>query len=392
MKRAIIILTTVLQAITIYGQDIKNLSPSTINLLDFSDKRQQEFKQYKVLLEQISLGKKDMISLTVLENKLLEKYDTKEDIWEAIGGGCSWYCGGGPQKVTASSHLKSQNTNSYIADNTHDFNYKTAWVEGVAGYGVGEYLTYYFSENSPRITTVIVANGYIKSPTAYKNNSRVKTLNMYINDKLYSVLNLKDEISEQIFDVDTIGEKNEWQLKFEIAEVYKGDKYDDTVITEIYFDGIDVHCLAKGTKVLMADNSKKSIEELKTGDKVMSIDVKTKEVKTTKVESINKAIHYQLVRYKFKSGLEITSTHDHPFLTDKGWASLAPNKSRQYKGFDNIDKIEKGDQFVSLNTVEELVSIELIKSKEETYTISKLSNGNNFIANGLVVGVEETDY
>jgi hypothetical protein len=24
-------------------------------------------------------------------------------------------------------------------------------------------------------------------------------------------------------------------------EVYKGDKYDDTAITEIYFDGIDVH-------------------------------------------------------------------------------------------------------------------------------------------------------
>lgn len=32
-----------------------------------------------------------------------------------------------------------------------------------------------------------------------------------------------------------------WTLKFEIAEVYKGTKYDDVVITEIYFDGIDVH-------------------------------------------------------------------------------------------------------------------------------------------------------
>jgi hypothetical protein len=32
-----------------------------------------------------------------------------------------------------------------------------------------------------------------------------------------------------------------WSLKFEIMEVYPGDKYKDTVISDIYFDGIDVH-------------------------------------------------------------------------------------------------------------------------------------------------------
>jgi hypothetical protein len=32
-----------------------------------------------------------------------------------------------------------------------------------------------------------------------------------------------------------------WTMRFEIMDVYKGDKYDDTAITEIYFDGIDVH-------------------------------------------------------------------------------------------------------------------------------------------------------
>ena len=30
-------------------------------------------------------------------------------------------------------------------------------------------------------------------------------------------------------------------LKFEIMDVYPGDKYKDTVISDIYFDGIDVH-------------------------------------------------------------------------------------------------------------------------------------------------------
>ncbi|MBC6491823.1 hypothetical protein BC349_12245 [Flavihumibacter stibioxidans] len=32
-----------------------------------------------------------------------------------------------------------------------------------------------------------------------------------------------------------------WALQFEITAVYPGAKYDDTAITEIYFDGIDVH-------------------------------------------------------------------------------------------------------------------------------------------------------
>jgi hypothetical protein len=32
-----------------------------------------------------------------------------------------------------------------------------------------------------------------------------------------------------------------WSIKFEILEVYPGEKYQDAAITEIYFDGIDVH-------------------------------------------------------------------------------------------------------------------------------------------------------
>lgn len=32
-----------------------------------------------------------------------------------------------------------------------------------------------------------------------------------------------------------------WTLQFEIVAVYPGAKYEDTAITEIYFDGIDVH-------------------------------------------------------------------------------------------------------------------------------------------------------
>ncbi|MFN7491995.1 MAG: NADase-type glycan-binding domain-containing protein, partial [Cyclobacteriaceae bacterium] len=129
--------------------------------------------------------------------------------------------------------------------------YKTAWVEGVPGYGIGESLTYHFPPHTPRITKIIVVNGYAKSPKAWSENSRVKKLKLYINNKPIAILNLQDTRAEQIFTFDPIGNANredkalrsmpQWTMKFEIMGVYKGEKYDDTAITEIYFDGIDVH-------------------------------------------------------------------------------------------------------------------------------------------------------
>lgn len=41
--------------------------------------------------------------------------------------------------------------------------------------------------------------------------------------------------------MDALQLKKDWTLKFEILEVYEGSKYSDTVISEIYFNGIDVH-------------------------------------------------------------------------------------------------------------------------------------------------------
>jgi hypothetical protein len=47
--------------------------------------------------------------------------------------------------------------------------------------------------------------------------------------------------------VDTVGygpdveNAPKWTLKFEIKEVYPGTKYQDCVIADFIFDGIDVH-------------------------------------------------------------------------------------------------------------------------------------------------------
>jgi hypothetical protein len=135
----------------------------------------------------------------------------------------------------------------YAAENAHDFSIVTAWVEGVAGNGEGEYLKYAFPGICPRITAVLIHNGYVKNKDVWRDNGRVKKLLMYYNDKPYAVLNLKNTMDLQRFEVGILGNEDRceaspvWSIKFEILEVYPGDKYDDTVITEIYFDGIDVH-------------------------------------------------------------------------------------------------------------------------------------------------------
>ena len=163
-----------------------------------------------------------------------------EDLYSAC---CSWYCGGEVKSVVASSCLPPVSSFDYKGENAHDFSHVSVWA--TKGKGIGESLTYTFEGRCPRITEVKILNGHVKSKKAWRANSRVKKLRMYYNDKPYAILHLQDSRTLQCFDVDTLGyndgTKPDWTLKFEILEVYTGASCDDTVIAELYFDGIDVH-------------------------------------------------------------------------------------------------------------------------------------------------------
>ncbi len=410
MKRLFTFIFSLIISTTFWGQEVLDLHPTLITPLDFSPERIQKFNSPEVteaalaILDKMNEEGKTLDDLSPEQKEVFEYWDeTKADIWDIIGGGCSWYCGtGAPKKITASSYLKSQGDNTYEPQNAHDLSYKNAWVEGVPGYGIGEYLVYHFHPAGARITDIIIVNGYVKSEAAWKKNSRVKKLKMYINDELYAILNLKDTIAEQRFSVDPIGEKvpenriepaeiPDRTLKFEILDVYKGSKYDDVVITEIYFDGLDVHCFPAGTKITMGDHSLKNIEALEPGDSVITYDPVDQAYKVAFVEKLEAVLHHNLVRYIFEDGDEITATQDHPFLLErKGWSSLKPEKSAVYNGFEDVQVIETGDYFKSASgKAKKLVKVEYLEDEELSYTISKLSNGNNFVANGFVVGVEE---
>ncbi|MEO9871185.1 NADase-type glycan-binding domain-containing protein [Ekhidna sp.] len=235
-----------------WSQEFKVFTPE-VKALDFGVEAQAEWAVKDKAMKALNSGEKSWEELSQKEKTVFEKYgEVYKDMWDIVGEGCSWYCGGGPREVTASSYLQSQGSNIYIPKNAHDLSYKNAWVEGVKGYGIGEFLIYEFAPESPRVTDIIVVNGYVKSESSWRANSRVKKLKVYYNDTPVGILLLEDRIAEQKFKIGQFGKGNRadfeelkkeesWTLKFEILEVYKGDKYDDTVISEIFFDGIDVH-------------------------------------------------------------------------------------------------------------------------------------------------------
>jgi hypothetical protein len=381
----------------------KELNPVEVLPLDFSEAAQAKWTKRDNLLKQLESGVKSWDKLSAAEEQLLEDCpETKENIWDILGGGDGWTVMGGPRDVKASSSLANQGNVSYKAKNAYDLNYRNVWVEGVPGQGIGEYLEYSFPQYGPRITNILIVNGYVKSTAAYQNNSRAKKLKMYVKGKPYAILNLRDEIATQVFEVEPIGTNYPenhngedgvmWPIRFEIMEVYPGAKYEDVVITEIYFDGLDVLCLANGTMITMADGTKTPIEEIREGDAVRTWNENTKNYENAEVKGLACAMHHKLVKYVMESGNEIVATADHPFLLEQSeWTSSNPEASSLYKGFGHVVQLEVGGRLRATTGVEVVKAIEPFTSYQKTYTITKLTNGTNFIANDVITGIEDLD-
>lgn len=148
---------------------------------------------------------------------------------------------GGGFTISASSSLKSSGGIKYIAENVNDHKNFTAWVEGKTGYGIGEYLlfTYDFLKiERPdfQLDQIILQNGYCKSPALWKANSRVKRLSVYFNGDLHVTLNLKDSNEKQVLEIPNIALQGNkiHTIKIKIEDIYKGTKYKDTAISELY--------------------------------------------------------------------------------------------------------------------------------------------------------------
>ena len=156
---------------------------------------------------------------------------------ECACGDCDIY----PHK--ASSTLDSDGENNYRVSNITDRDPRTAWVEGESDYGIGEYF-----EISLNIydLNIGILNGLQKSVRLWKLNSRVKTFKLYFNNIPTCYLRLEDVMTMQYFHIGhdsrgldlrevflLITETNEITCKFEIVDIYPGERWRDVCISEI---------------------------------------------------------------------------------------------------------------------------------------------------------------
>lgn len=379
------------------AQALKVIEPAIGPTPDISDDARKNLQRQKELFAKIDsvvssypdyeTAKQHLTKrqIEIYENE--EEY-SKEDHLDVSKWGCSWYCGGGPDSIFASSVLPPNKKLNYVANNAHDFSLRTAWIEGVAGHGVRESITFRFAKNSPPVTTVEIYNGYMKSDKVWQENGRVKQFKLYVNNKPYALLNLKDIKSKQIFAIDTLqGTDADLYLRFEITEVYPGDKYDDVAVSEIEFDGIGVHCFAKGTLVSTPEGAI-AIEKLKVGDKVFSLNEQTSQIETSTILAVASQKHHNLYELDF-AGVKITATDDHPFFYDNTFYAIRANN--HYGPQSEPLRIGQCVHFlVGQNlVVRRLTAIRRLDACEMTYTISRLDRNSVFFANGACVLVED---
>ena len=166
---------------------------------------------------------------------------------ERLTLGCSVWCGCDRYvcEVKASSVLAPQGKTSYDASHLAIDDRENIWAEGVDGYGIGESIEIkqmYLGTGHAELTlySMCIVNGNAKSATKWQENSRVKSMKLYYEGEYLGDIELEDTIKPQYIDLSPlnikVGNGFDAHFRFEITDVYKGSKYDDTCLTGIIID------------------------------------------------------------------------------------------------------------------------------------------------------------
>jgi hypothetical protein len=281
----------------------------------------------------------------------------------------------------ASSVLAAQGKKNYQVKNLSDEDPTTAWIPNSKNRGIGESF-----EILSRSLDVIY-NGYQTNPTVWMNNARVKKLKVYKDNIPLCFLQLTDEMGAQAFELPVdVGylEEPKSAFRFEIVEVYKGAKFQDVALSEIEWSGC---CFAENTSIT-TDNTLLSVDALKIGESITSIDLETGARKETKILRIAQQKHVNLLVISTPTR-SITITANHP-LYMKGYGFISFSRLKEIMRAENYIDLIGSTELLIWNketgkpVYEKLSSVSIKKALVPTYTIKALSEGRVFIANGFV--------
>ncbi|MEM1324573.1 MAG: hypothetical protein AAGI23_01400 [Bacteroidota bacterium] len=181
--------------------------------------------------------------LKVIKARLTTSYSELQVDGE-LHGCCQYFPA---DNLRASSSLKTQSKNTYDVTNLGDNGYESAWIEGISGDGIGEYIEFEYSYDIKYKGAADggdlyedewnFLNGYQKNLTTWRNNGRIHTMKMYINGLAYCMIELLDRPGVQAVDLGFMEyleqQKGTIHIKLVIESVYQGEKFSDTALSEI---------------------------------------------------------------------------------------------------------------------------------------------------------------
>jgi LysM repeat protein len=136
--------------------------------------------------------------------------------------------------ISASSHLHTDRWGQYQSWMAADGTRGTAWVEGVAGDGVGEWIELRFPRTI-EVHSVGLNIGYDKNADIFVKNNRIKRVTLAFSSGEQVELGFDDRRGMQMIPlVRAPGPNIETTfVRVIIEEVFPGWKYDDTCLAEI---------------------------------------------------------------------------------------------------------------------------------------------------------------
>lgn len=134
-------------------------------------------------------------------------------------------------RATASSTRPALAGNTYEPGNALDGRLMTAWVEGVSGAGLGEWLRCDFGREVT-LNRISIAPGYFKSPQIWARNNRLAAATFHFSDGTSRAFRFPDRMEEQILEVGAV--KTSW-VRVVIDEVYDGTD-PDTAVSQLAFE------------------------------------------------------------------------------------------------------------------------------------------------------------
>ena len=143
-------------------------------------------------------------------------------------------------------------------------------------------------------------------------------------------------------------------------------------------------CFTAGTKILLSDGSEKNIEDVKTGDIVVSYNLSTNENENKVVGRLLSVLSDHISYVSLSNGTILKVTNDHPIYTNKGWAAIDVELTKTKYDIPVLNLIV-GSMVRTIDGSVEVISIETKDEATMTFTLKDVEDNANFYADSVLV-------